>query len=83
MDRGSDTKKKILSRKLGFYVRIAIGTQYIGQTVVQKVYLLGSSAPKLFLPLVQSSIAVVYLMKAMFGEAWAVAVSPGDDMDIR
>ena len=69
MDRGSDTKKKILSRRLGFYVRIAIGTQSIGQTVVQKVYLLGSSAPKLFLPLAQSSIAVVYIVNAILGFA--------------
>jgi hypothetical protein len=36
--------------------------------------------PKQTLRLVQWSIAVVYLMKAMLGNAWAVAVPQGDDM---
>jgi hypothetical protein len=48
-----------------------------GETPEQKVSPPKSIAPELSLRLVQSSNAVVYLMKARLGFAWAVAVVMG------
>jgi hypothetical protein len=53
---------------------IIAGLRYIGETPECLLYPLRSSAPEPLLPLAQCSIAVVYLMKAIFGLANTVAV---------
>jgi hypothetical protein len=67
-------------RNQDFDLRIFSDLLNTGEIPEQKVRPPDSFGSESSLPSVQWSIAVVYLMKAIFAKAWAVAVPLGDDM---